>query len=483
MTFKMSKCFGTAAGMGMLATLAMPQAWGELVYESAQPAAPAAPTASTTTTITTTVQDRSQDRTTMRQAIGASEKMQTTLQAQSPTPVVAETEPFMAAAPIAAAAVETETVSKAELMRRERQRQELRNEDLLQERLEELRLRDERRRTEEVLAAHALPTAVAVGATAGTGSVAPTSAPSATQSIAVQQSQISPAPAMKDTPGATGMQEEFVGSGVDQSQVPAMAPAVAVGGVSQSMVVSTPSDSEKMLFSISPRVGISNLTGNGGYFDIKPHFAAGAALRVSTSDNISFEVGYTYNEYGVAMATNNPFILMRQQQATMYGYPNSFNLETVTMKQNIFDAGLKIHLLGVDSRVRPFVGGGGSYSRGYVNFSHQVLADMNRVYGRNSSPDFVISNFMGYLSTGLDVKVAKNISVGAEFKYYAVLSATESDNFSSYYGAFYQPYGGYNLNPNYYGVNPALNQDTAVAGGSISRSSLYTILGTVTFTF
>ena len=204
---------------------------------------------------------------------------------------------------------------------------------------------------------------------------------------------------------------------------------------------------------------------------------------MSATDNFSFELGYTYNEYGVSMASNNPFVLYRQQTATMYGSPAVF--ESVAMKQNVIDAGLKVHLLGVDSKLRPFIGAGGSYSKSFINFDQRVLADMNRYYGRNISPDYEVSGFLGYVSGGMDVKVAKNISVGAEFKYYAVLTARENSNFSNYYGAMYQP-GYYGLVPGAWGVNPMnsmVGSDPAIAGGSLARSNFYSILGNVSFTF
>jgi hypothetical protein len=94
--------------------------------------------------------------------------------------------------------------------------------------------------------------------------------------------------------------------------------------------------------------------------------------------------------------------------------------------------------------------------------------------GRAPSTSYEDSAFLGYLSGGMDVHVAKNISVGAEFKYYQVLSSSQNNNFSNYYGMMY-----YNPNPAYsYGAS-----DTAVAGTNLASSNFYSILGDVSFSF
>ena len=113
------KTWGTALGAGLIATVALlPQAQAELVYENSN-AAPAAPAA------TATANAQVDDRSTMRQALGASEKAQVTLQAQATA--APQTAPVEAAAPVAASGpsvTETENMSKADLMRRERQRED-----------------------------------------------------------------------------------------------------------------------------------------------------------------------------------------------------------------------------------------------------------------------------------------------------------------------------------------------------------------------
>ncbi|MGK5083750.1 hypothetical protein WDW37_10645 [Bdellovibrionota bacterium FG-1] len=436
---------GTAVGAGLLATLSLlPKAWGELVYEGS------APLNENSNSV------QIEDRSTMRQAIGASEKAAATIQAQAPS-VVEET---VAPAPVA----EAQNFSKSELMRRQRQREEIKNEDLLQERLEDLRLRDERKRLDQVFAA---PSQSPSPVPAQMAAQMPVQMP-----VQMKEEMVM-APVTSGGPSPLAM--------VDTISLSRAAPVAAPSGMS--VTTAEPSVTDKTWISVAPHGGLSNLIGQGGYFDIRPHFAVGIGAEVSASDNFSFVVGYTFNEYGVAMTSSNPFVLARQATAMMQGTPAS--IESVAMKQNVFDAGLKVHLLGPDSKLRPFIGAGGSYAKSYINFDSKILADMNSYYGRSISPDYEVSNFLGYLSGGLDVKISKSISVGAEFKYYAVLSSRENNNFSNYYGAMYpSAYGGaYNGYNAYSGVNPYTGTDTSVAGGSLARASFYSILGVATFTF
>jgi outer membrane protein W len=418
-----------AMGAGMLATLAslvsVGSARAELVYESDLGTGEESPSQAA----------RSEVRTDAREALGAAQRMQ----------VNAETPDVVESAPAAVVSPESQAFSKSELMRRERQRAELKNEDVLQERLEELRLRDERRRVESLIGA---------------------SAPENTKSIA-------PAATLPAT-----LKEEIVTVPVTEGGRPNPAAnqygqSIGSSAPISTLAVSESGASENASISVMPRVGMSNMTGQNGFFDVRPRFATGVAAQFGASENFTLEVGYTYNEYGVAMGNSNPYV-----SYAMGAYGGQGNFETVAMKQNVIDLGLKAHLLGRDSKVRPFIGGGASYAKSFINFDSRYLAMMGP-YGA-TSPDYDVSSYLGFLSTGADVKVAKNISVGAEFKYYAVFSARENNALSSYYGAmYYNPYAYGVAN----GVNPVAGSAPAAAGGTLARSSFYSILGNVTFTF
>jgi hypothetical protein len=80
-----------------------------------------------------------------------------------------------------------------------------------------------------------------------------------------------------------------------------------------------------------------------------------------------------------------------------------------------------------------------------------------------------VSSFLGLLETGAELQIAKNVSVGANFKYANVLSASD-DQLNNY---------AFTLN----GYGNSVSQDQRAVGGSISEDSFYSILGTVKVSF
>jgi len=431
---------GAAVGAALMATLLMlPQAKGELVYEDEESSTGG------DAAVVVPAESRDEARGTLRQALGVSRKAQVTLES---APVQVS---VVKAAP-AQASNEVENVTKSELMRRQRVREELKNEDILQERLEELRLRDERRRTDELLGVKS-------------EEIAPIPAPAASM-----QSEVISAP-VTEKPG-----QQVVASAVvtDQMIMSKSAPVSVTG----EMATTGPQDGmlDKVTFTVAPRGGIATMANTTG-FDVRPRYSAGLGLGMGVSDHLSFETSYTFSEYGVAMNAMNGFA-MGYNAMSGYGYNN---FETQAMRQHLFDAGLKLHFLGPETRIRPFIGGGGAYSLSFLNYDSRYLSQMSpymlQVYGR----DYQVNSFLGYLSTGLDVRVTKSISISAMAKYYAVLSARENNTFNP--AAMYSPYGWNNMySPMAYMASYA-DQEKMQVGGSLARTGFFVIQGGVTFSF
>jgi outer membrane protein W len=486
---------GLAVVAASAASLAhLPQAQAELVYEDQPTAAQTAKSAD--------------DRAALRGALSASEKAKATAAAEAAAPpqtapiaiaapaqalpVAAPAPVAVQAAPLAAPAVtdaaaapapEVQNLSKSELLRRERVREELRNEDTLQERLEELRLRDEKKRTEQLIQG---PVGATVDGAAPQAAAVPAQAPAANSSI---QQEVIVAP-VTDHPGKAAATPQL------QPLTPTAAVLASPQGPDAPTAVITTnaapaSEGDKTMFTIKPQAGIANLSSSDGY-DLHPHFSVGGGLAVEASNYITFEANYTYSEYGVDIASVNPF-------ANYYQSAGGSGLQTLVLKQNVFDAGLKFHLLGQDSRVRPFIGGGGGYSKSYMNYNQNVLNLENQEGYQAFGKDYESSSYMGYLSTGLDIKVTHNISVGLTFKYYAVLSSSEDSlnntaflpggqpyggaygngyGYGGGYGGYGQPYGAVGQN----GYN-ATDYEKQVVGGSLALSSFYTLMAGVNFTF
>lgn len=403
-----------------------------------------------------------QKREEMRQSLGALEpgegsQAQPLIQ-QQVVPAQAQPQrfssPFIEVGP-AQIEKESEKPSRSELLRRERVRQELRNEDLLQERLETLRLRDEQRRSQQLFGGGD----EAVRGTSESAYSADSVIPAPAPAPVVEQKVVAP---ITERPG--------------QSQVQKLEATPASSGYSGA-AVSTASVSSLELdrvdsqdfnsFQVMPRVGLTEMSGNAGY-DIRPRFSTGVSLGVATSQHLTFEVGYSYGEYGVALASANPYVMWANQ----YGYLPS--TESVAMKQNILEAGLKVHFLGPDAKLRPFMGGGAGYSLSYINYDQRILDQLNRdPYLRTLAGDYELSSYLGYLSTGVDLRVNRSISVGAVFKYYNVFSSRERSPLShpAMYGAFGYPY--YTLP----------DSEKAYVSGTFARTNFYSVMAGVTFTF
>lgn len=429
--------FQLAILAGLAATFALlPQAKAELVYEDGVTQTP------------TNQAARVDDRALTRQTLGSSEKAQVTLQQQPVQQQVVQQQPIQqqviqqpvaaqvqVGAPAlvqdAAPADEVQNYSKSELIRRTRLREEMKNEDVLQERLEELRLRDEQRRTQQILGGAQGPSgdvslpAPIYGAAAGAGANGATGAVSA---------QAVTAPVVTERVGQAAVApvaETKVVSTPSGATV-AMADIGQAGGASMAYSVSSSESADKSTFTVSPRAGISNVANQGG-FDVSGHFSAGVGLGVSLSDNFAIEAGYTYSEYGVGS--------------------NYFSGDAaMLLKQNIIDAVGKLYLVGPDSKLRPFAMAGIGYSLGYLNYNQ------NSSYGSYfNGNDYSMNSVLGELGAGLDLKVAKNISITAGFKYYKTMSSSENNNFSYDYDGTKQYVGDTLRNANYYSVLGGVN--------------------------
>ena len=96
----------------------------------------------------------------------------------------------------------------------------------------------------------------------------------------------------------------------------------------------------------------------------------------------------------------------------------------------MIDANLKIYVLNTDSKIRPFIMGGGGYSISSLTYPNQLTS----IYGGQLANQSYNSNaFLGEIGVGLDVRVSKTISIGAMFKFNDVLSSNNGSNNIYYY--------------------------------------------------
>jgi hypothetical protein len=335
-------------------------------------------------------------------------------------------------------------------------REELRNEDALQERLESLRLRDEKSRADKILNADGNPGVAQQGAT-----VAPTALEEQVVTAPVTETPGQPAQAAKKSPAA---------------RAAALDEVAATQAADYTMIDESSADDTKI--SVMPRAGLSNMNSESAYFNVQGRYSAGVGLNVQASSNVAFEVGYTFNEYGVSAASSNPWINNLRGAMSVYGADPSFN-ETLAMKQNVVDAGMRLYLLNPGAKVRPFVAGGGAYSKSFVNYDSQYLATLSAT-NPEQTRDYESDGFLGYLGAGLDLMVSKSVSVGVVGKFYQVLTSRQNRDFNNAAFMTYDP-----RYPNYYGANFGTpdQADKQIYGGSLARANFYTVNAGVNFSF
>ncbi|MGE0614722.1 MAG: hypothetical protein AB7P04_03700 [Bacteriovoracia bacterium] len=301
------------------------------------------------------------------------------------------------------------TKDHLEMVRRERLREELKNEDLLQARIEEMRLRDERRRTQELMNSDS-------------------NYYRSRGRVRSDSDEVRTGQASAETAAALSRSEsEWEGYRDEDSR-------------------------ERVRLVISPRVGVASMS--GGTYSVGSRVSVGGNLGIQASSLVTLQVGYAFNEYGVNVSSTNPVIYNQQY------YNNLPGRDSIVMKQNVFSADVKLNLLR-ESKVRPFVTGGGAYSKSYINYDQALLNYVATYQGTSYARDYEVGSWLANVGTGVDFELSRSISLGAAFNFYKVLSANEN----------------YDLNVLYYGYN----YDKQSVGSSLARSSFYTITGGVNF--
>ena len=221
------------------------------------------------------------------------------------------------------------------------------------------------------------------------------------------------------------------------------------------------SDEERTIVKLSPRIGVPNMS-SSSQVNVSGRYSMGIGLTLGASDSTSFEIGYLFSEYGVSLPNNNSI-------GTVSNFPIKSSVqESRLLKQNVVDAGIKISLLGKEAKLRPFVAGGGAWSKGYLNFSDDYRTWLNQLgYNTSNVLDYETTSYLGYLGAGIDFRVTRSVSIGAGVRYYSVLSS--STNNSTGVKAF----NGSQTN--------GIDSGNAIAGSALNRSNFYSILGSVSF--
>ncbi len=365
--------------------------------------------------------------------------------------------PVAQAAPATQQPATRETVTRSEQMRRSRMREELKNEDLLTQKLEELRMKDEMQRTDQILSSGVQKTPAELQEQrVGT---AATEAPAV---LVAQASTTAANPALANTaPQATAVTAR--GDWIGQSTTTAS-------------VAPMDSDEDKTRVTVSPRGGMSGITNS--MYDVQSLYSMGLGVGVDLSDFVSFQGGYTFSKFNLAAGNTiyNPGVTLQQLE----------------MNDNVFDMGVRANFLGPKARMRPFVGAGVGYRRGYVNYDSQTL-NMLRAYnpyGTNQQLDVELSAFMGYIETGLELRITKSVSFSGMGRYFNILSSRQTNPVSPY--AFVNPsglaggygsYGGYGLAGGYGSGYGYTGDARTQASNALANNNFYQLMAGLSIAF
>lgn len=351
------------------------------------------------------------------------------------------------ATPTAVPTEESKEVSSAEAMRRQRVRTELKNEDLLSQKLEELRLKDEMKRT-DVISGNLVASGVAKDVSTATAGFA-------SPADSLQEQRIGSAASPAAPTGASGVSPVAVSS-------PSLAVQTA-GPVSATSVLAADdkAEEEKTRVTLVPRGGMSGVTNS--IYSMESRFAAGLGVVVDANDYIAFAGGYTYSSYNLTASTN----------MLVYPVGGIPMLQQLQFNDNEFDLGARGYVLGSQSRVRPFMGAGVAYRRGYVNYNDATLAYV-RQYNPYATSDVTVSGFAGYIEAGLDFKITKAISIVGSARYFNMFSSSQNNPLDP--NALVNP-GAYNYG---YGYS---NDVRSQAGNALANNNFYQLMAGVGVSF
>ncbi len=341
-------------------------------------------------------------------------------------------------------------LTQADRLRKERVRQELKNEDLLQQKIEQERLRQEFDRTDMIL-----------------NSDSPVGLPSKAERV-LHASDQSPIVESTHQEGAKTLKEQMA---ADQVQL-------------------EKDDILGSFVTLRPKVGMAFYQA-AGPFNVESRGSFGVEVGLEFTRNLSFDVGYSFNKYGIQSPNNF------SGQSLWYGaWNNQFygqngrggsQRDTLRMNQNVFEAGMRFNVAPRTSRLRPYVVGGGAYTYSFVNYPEEFRRQAQYfTYFRDDwDQDYQISTFSAYAGVGLDVSLGSAVSVGVQGKYYHPLSTDERGYINGY--AFYYPSAGYqglwNYGNSYWGNNQGAYGEKQQVADQLGYSGFYSMQFLMTFNF
>jgi hypothetical protein len=314
-------------------------------------------------------------------------------------------------------------MSQSELMRRARVNEELKNEVALQRRLEELHAQEDKKKPEST-------------------------------SLSSQHSKNSEL-ALSDA-SSDGQ------SGTD------------VGTSTTSLATDT-ATADRLSILVMPVFGLSGFVAGPGIIS-SGRYSMGLEAGLRTNDQLSFTLGYRYSEYGISN-TSSSSLLQSLQNAGLLG--TQTNLQTMALKQNVIDANMRYTFLDASTRIRPFVGLGLGYGVSFVNYDASVLSTLGRLGYTGLASDELIQSFLGVASTGVEVRLSKNIRVGALIQYHAVLTTRQTSTSTTLVSS---SLGAAGTAPSFAGITQQ-DIDRSQVGSALSNAGFYSVMLGMAYSF
>jgi len=192
-------------------------------------------------------------------------------------------------------------------------------------------------------------------------------------------------------------------------------------------------------FYAAPLFGFGSVMGTDTA-DVMPRYALGGSVGFLISNNIRLEGAYVYQ----VQDFTNPRI------NTLGGSLPLGLGPTLALKQNQFSAGAKLFILGRESRLRPYVGGGVNWTRGTLNYSTESLQFLS---GQPQYlTDFTLNQFGGFGELGTEIAITRAFVAQVSFKLSGVITSSTSNDKT---------------------LNLAIDPGKSDIGNSVSRSASY----------
>lgn len=287
--------------------------------------------------------------------------------------------------------------------------QESMNNELVIQRLEEKRLKEEEKLTKEINKRFSLDDE---SEAASVGTAAPVAKEEVTIKPITEGAAVPSAYQMAPAPQYQQSQVQPIQDTVKSSQSSVIEGAAVSNASTTSVADAAPAQSSGTRIGLTPRFGLATMT-NAGY-DFNSRYVLGAGAIFDVTRYVSLEAGYQYSEYGVRLGS--------AYSPTLF----SFGPQELVFRNNTIDMNMRLYLTNNDSAIRPYVGAGAAYSWGYLNYGRRTFTT---TVGNNL--DYELTQFQGLLTGGLEFKISKTITIGANYKFLRALSSTENESLNN----------------------------------------------------